>query len=86
MTATDSFHKKFSLKTTDTIENNNDLFLNTVDLLNERIWFFMPVKKFAFFLAIPIDTLTNPLSSSSVGPSSSKDKVVLYSNNYFLGD
>ena len=86
MTAGDSFHKKFSLDTANTIDYNNDLFLNTVDLLNERLWFFMPVKKFAFFMAVPIDSSTNPVSSSAVGPSSSKDKVVFYSNNYFLGD
>tara|TARA_B110000285_G_C14998479_1_gene550119 strand:- start:610 stop:837 length:228 start_codon:yes stop_codon:yes gene_type:complete len=56
MVPKDNFNKRFTLKITDSWEGNNDLFLSTIDLLNERLWFFMPVKKFGFLLFVPIDT------------------------------
>ena len=33
----------------------SNLFINNVDLKNERIWFFMPTKEFTFVDLIPIN-------------------------------
>lgn len=63
MTAKDHLFKRFTIKLTDQIESNNHLFLSTIDLLNERLWLWMPVKKFAMLEFVPIDIMTNPLQA-----------------------
>jgi hypothetical protein len=55
MTAKDHFHQQFQLSLSDSIESNSNLFINNVDLKNERIWFFMPTKEFTFVDLIPIN-------------------------------
>jgi len=61
MNAKDNFHQKFSLKITDKVDSHNNLFLNKVDLLNERLYFWMPTKPFSFLLLAPIDVSTSKI-------------------------
>ena len=64
MSAKDNFHQRLALTISEKSESFSNLILNTIDLFNERIYFFMPIKKFSFLILEPSYVEKSKISGS----------------------